>query len=173
MGITRCGRHKKSKSGGKRNQMQKKRKNMMGRQPSNTKIGEERIKQLRCRGGNIKNRALKLKEGNFSMSTLSNDTFNATTEIDRVIYHPSNNELMRTNTLTKSAVVQIKSGPFSDEVKKLNSIDKVLDVMISRGFLYAIITSRPGQEGCANGYVLQGDELEFYQNKLKKGKIEV
>ena len=45
--------------------------------------------------------------------------------------------------------------------------------MINKGFLYAIITSRPGQTGKANGHILQGEELTFYQNKLKKNKIEV
>ncbi|ORD94597.1 ribosomal prt S8 [Enterospora canceri] len=169
MGITRCGRHKRKKSGGTRNQMQKKRKNMMGRQPSNTKIGAERIKALRCRGSNIKQRALRLNEGLFAFYDGSEYVSN-TCKIEQVIYHPSSNELMRTNTLTKSAVVKISAENFS--VEKLGDIDRVLNVMKSRGFFYGIVTSRPGQEGKVVGHVLQGEELEFYQNKLKKGRIE-
>jgi small subunit ribosomal protein S8e len=34
----------------------------------------------------------------------------------------------------------------------------------------AIITSRPGQCGRADGYVLEGKELEFYQKKMMKKK---
>ncbi|TBT96857.1 ribosomal protein S8, partial [Hamiltosporidium magnivora] len=39
-----------------------------------------------------------------------------------------------------------------------------------KGNLYAIVTSRPGQVGKADGYVLQGNELQFYVEKLKKKK---
>ena len=34
----------------------------------------------------------------------------------------------------------------------------------------AIITSRPGQCGRADGYVLEGPELAFYQRKMMKKK---
>ena len=170
MGITRCGRHKKKHTGGMRNQMQKKRKNMMGRQPANTKIGDERIKKLRCRGGNIKERALRLNEGEFEYFN-GEEFVKNTFKIEQVIYHPSNNELMRNNTLTKSAVVRISSE--GCDISKLEDKDVVLKNMINKGFLYAIITSRPGQTGKANGHILQGEELTFYQNKLKKNKIEV
>lgn len=170
MGITRCGRHKKKKSGGARHQMQKKRKNMMGRQPSNTKIGEQRVKDLRVRGGNIKKRALRLNVGSFTMFN-GVENVRADAKIEQVIYHPSNNELMRTNTVTKSAVVKVSADNF--DVKGVESVDKVLGVMKSRGFLYAIVDSRPGQDGVANGHILQGPELDFYQSKLKKGRIEV
>lgn len=170
MGINNCGRHKRSKTGGKRAIMQKKRKNMMGRQPSNTRLGEERIHDVRVRGGNIKKRALRLNKGVF---TFNSTGFSAETPIEQVVYHPSCNELMRTNTITKSAVVRIKAEPFINEMKKVNleSLDKVLLAMSVKGFFYAIVTSRPGQEGVANGYILQGEELEFFQNKLKKGKV--
>ncbi|CAK9166039.1 unnamed protein product, partial [Ilex paraguariensis] len=40
------------------------------------------------------------------------------------------------------------------------------------GRLLAAISSRPGQCGRADGYILEGKELEFYMKKLqrKKGK---
>ncbi|ORD99747.1 RS8B [Hepatospora eriocheir] len=166
MGITRCGRHKKSNSGAKRNKMQKKRKNMMGRQPSNTKIGETRVKALRVRGGNYKQRALRLNSGEF---LLKSGNMKANVNIEQVIYHPSNNDLVRTNTLTKSSVVKIAAEPFVDEINKLS--DERLSNLADKGFVYGIVTSRPGQVGCANGYVLQGEELVFYQSKLKKGNV--
>jgi small subunit ribosomal protein S8e len=34
----------------------------------------------------------------------------------------------------------------------------------------AVISSRPGQSGRADGYVLEGKELEFYLRKLKSKK---
>ena len=74
---------------------------------------------------------------------------------------------MRTNTINKSSVVRISAQPFLDEIKKVevSTKDRVLEI--------AIVTSRPGQEGIANGYILQGEELDFFQSKLKKGRITV
>ena len=38
----------------------------MGRQPAMTKLGAKRIYLVRCRGGNIKHRAIRLDSGSFS-----------------------------------------------------------------------------------------------------------
>lgn len=170
MGINNSGNHKRTKSGAKLGRFCKKRKNRMGRQPSNTKVGDERIREVRVRGGNIKMRALRLKSGNFKLISAN---FTAESQIEQVVYHPSSNELMRTNIITKSAVVKISSKPYMEEFQKTEAAqkDKVLAKMAELGFFLAIVTSRPGQEGCANGYILQGEELDFYQSKLKKGKI--
>ena len=39
---------------------------------------------------------------------------------------------------------------------------------IAKGQLLACISSRPGQSGRADGYILEGDELDFYARKLEK-----
>lgn len=41
----------------------------MGRPPANTKLGGKRVHPVRCRGGNMKYRALRLDTGNFSWGT--------------------------------------------------------------------------------------------------------
>ena len=38
------------------------------------------------------------------------------------------------------------------------------------GRVLACISSRPGQSGRADGYILEGPELEFYQKQLLKKK---
>ena len=38
----------------------------MGRQPAMTKLGSKRIYLVRCRGGNVKHRAIRLDCGTFS-----------------------------------------------------------------------------------------------------------
>lgn len=121
-------------------------------------------------------------------------------------YHPSNNELVRTNTLTKSAVVQVDAAPFrqwyeahygtslgrrrqqqqkgekEEEKKKSKSIEKkqaarlgasgkvdqALEKQFEAGRLYAVVASRPGQSGRVDGYVLEGEELAFYQRAIRK-----
>lgn len=174
-----------------------------GRQPANTRIGPKRIHTVRVRGGNTKYRALRLDSGNFSWGS------EGTTRKTRVIgvaYHPSNNELVRTNTLTKSAVIQIDAAPFrqwyeahygqaigrrrqqkqakeaAEEVKKSKSVeakqaarfaargkvDPALEKQFEAGRLFAVVSSRPGQSGRCDGYILEGEELAFYQRKLHK-----
>ena len=44
---------------------------------------------------------------------------------------------------------------------------KVLD-QFSSGKLFACISSRPGQSGRCDGYILEGKELEFYMKKIVK-----
>jgi len=49
-------------------------------------------------------------------------------------------------------------------------IDPLLEHQFASGRLYAAIASRPGQSGRADGYILEGKELEFYLRKLRTGK---
>lgn len=66
MAITRSNLHKRRATGGRRHPHQKKRKYSSGRAPAMTKLGEKRIHLVRGRGGNLKFRALRLEDGNFS-----------------------------------------------------------------------------------------------------------
>ncbi|XP_049366696.1 uncharacterized protein LOC125831548 [Solanum verrucosum] len=49
-------------------------------------------------------------------------------------------------------------------------LDSHLEEQFSSGRLYACISSRPGQCGRGDGYILEGKELEFYMKKLQKKK---
>lgn len=55
-------------------------------------------------------------------------------------------------------------------VKRRNNskIEQKIQEQVSKGQLLACITSRPGQSGRADGYILEGKELEFYARKLEK-----
>jgi len=52
------------------------------------------------------------------------------------------------------------------------TLDPHIEEQFGSGRLLACISSRPGQCGRADGYILEGKELEFYMKKLqrKKGK---
>lgn len=175
----------------------------MGRQPANTKLGAKRIHLVRVRGGNIKHRALRLDHGNYSWGS---EGVSRKARILTVVYNASNNELVRTNTLVKGAVVQIDATPFrqwyesryalplgkkklaESKVEELKAsveskskttqkkyaarqaqaeVDPLLDDQFAAGRLYAVISSRPGQSGRCDGYILEGKELEFYVRKIK------
>jgi small subunit ribosomal protein S8e len=50
------------------------------------------------------------------------------------------------------------------------TIEKAVEDQFHSGRVLACISSRPGQSGRVDGYVLEGKELEFYQKKLEKKK---
>jgi len=55
--------------------------------------------------------------------------------------------------------------------QQVRVLDSALDDQFGSGRLLACVHSRPGQSGRADGYVLEGQELAFYQRMLKrKGK---
>ena len=121
-----------------------------------------------------------------------------------VAFHPSNNELVRTNTLTKAAVVQIDAAPFrqwyeahygqnlgrrrqkkeeteaeakkskgveskqGERFKKQGMVEAALEKQFEAGRLYAVVASRPGQSGRCDGYILEGEELAFYQRAIRR-----
>jgi len=182
----------------------KKRAFELGRQAANTRIGAKRVHVVRTRGGNHKYRALRLDTGNFAWAS---EGCTRKTRVIGVAYHPSNNELVRTNTLTKSAVIQIDAAPFrqwyeahygqpigrrrqqkqagkesAEDAKKSKSVEKkqaarfaahgkvepAIEKQFEAGRLYAVISSRPGQSGRCDGYILEGEELAFYQRKLHR-----
>ncbi|RRT41582.1 hypothetical protein B296_00057725, partial [Ensete ventricosum] len=202
----------------------------LGRQPANTKLSSNKtVRRVRVRGGNVKWRALQLDHGNYSWGS---EAVTRKTRILDVVYNASNNELVRTQTLVKSAIVQVDAAPFkqwylqhygveigrkkkapsakkeatevillcvkfsgvpdslegeaaTEEEKKSNHVtrklekrqqgrklDPHIEEQFGSGRLLASISSRPGQCGRADGYILEGKELEFYMKKIqrKKGK---
>ena len=209
MGVSRDSMHKRSATGAKRAIIRKSRKFELGRPAAMTKLtqGDTRIRLVRGRGGNIKRRALRLESGNFSWGS---EVCTRKVRILDVTFNASNNELLRTKTLVKGAIVQIDATPFrqwyekhygvlvgtkrpakknDDEadvavkqskavLKKLESrqkgrkLDSAIEDQFNSGRFYARITSRPGQSGRADGYVLEGEELRFYKRQMdkKKGK---
>ncbi|CAD2219734.1 small subunit ribosomal protein S8e [Angomonas deanei] len=54
--------------------------------------------------------------------------------------------------------------------RRNHKIEKAIADQIVEGRLLARITSRPGQTGRADGALLEGAELQFYQKKLEKKK---
>ena len=47
-------------------------------------------------------------------------------------------------------------------------VDPALEKQFEAGRLYAVVASRPGQSGRCDGYVLEGEELTFYQRAIRK-----
>merc|ERR1712146_285350 len=112
MGISRDSRHKRRSTGGKRKAYRKKRKFEMGRPAAMTRIctpGQKRVRRVRTRGGHSKFRALRLDAGNYSWAS---ESVAKKTRVLKVVYNASSNELVRTNTLVKNAIVLVDATPF-------------------------------------------------------------
>uniref|UniRef100_A0A1I8ART5 40S ribosomal protein S8 n=1 Tax=Steinernema glaseri TaxID=37863 RepID=A0A1I8ART5_9BILA len=109
MGISRDSWHKRRATGGKRAAPHKKRKFELGRPAANTKIGPKRVHTVRCRGGNLKFRALRLDTGNFAWGS---EGCTRKTRIIDTVYNATNNELVRTKTLVKGTVIAVDAVPF-------------------------------------------------------------
>merc|ERR1712083_1235029 len=91
-------------------QSKKKRAYERARPASHTKLSpQRRVRLVRVRGGKYKFRALRLNCGNFVWRS---EQCTKKTRITDVVYHPANNEYVRTKTLTKSAIVSIDATPF-------------------------------------------------------------
>ena len=52
--------------------------------------------------------------------------------------------------------------------RKTAQVEPKLEEHFSSSRLYARIASSPGQCGRADGYILEGKELEFYLKRIKK-----
>ncbi|KAB7498121.1 UNVERIFIED_CONTAM: hypothetical protein RMT77_004743 [Armadillidium vulgare] len=206
MGISRDHWHKRRATGGKKVQPRKKRKFELGRPSANTKLGQKRVHTVRIRGGGLKFRALRLDTGNYSWGS---EGQTRKTRIIDVVYNASNNELVRTKTLVKNAIVVIDATPFRQwyeahyatplgrkkgaklseeeeavlhkkrskktekkykERQKKAKVEPAVEEQFLTGRLLACISSRPGQSGRADGYILEGKELEFYLRKIKSKK---
>merc|ERR1719183_1749316 len=74
-----------------------------------TKLGGNRVRTVRTRGGNKKFRALRLDQGNFSWGS---ENVTRKVRVLDVVYNSTNNELVRTKTLVKNTIVQIDAMPF-------------------------------------------------------------
>merc|ERR1712126_235254 len=206
MGILRNHLHKRRATGGKRAPIRNKRKFELARPAAMTKLGAHRIHPVRCRGGMIKKRALRLDSGNFSWGS---ESIAKKTRIIDTVYNACNNELVRTKTLVKNAIVVVDSTPFRQwyeshyatplgrkkgaklteeeaahinkkrssktalkfkERQKTAAVEQGLEDQFMTGRVLASISSRPGQCGRADGYILEGKELEFYLRKIKAKK---
>jgi len=56
----------------------------------------------------------------------------------------------------------------ADRFTAQGKVESALEKQFEAGRLFAVISSRPGQSGRADGYILEGEELAFYQKALRK-----
>jgi len=119
-------------TGGKIILARKKKKRELGNLPTLTRIGEEKRKKYRTKGGGVKIKAFSAEFAN---------VFNPKTKITRkvkildVVDNPANPHFVRRKILTKGAIIKTELGN-------------------------AKVTSRPGQDGIVNAVLIEEEEKE-------------
>ncbi|KAL9961820.1 hypothetical protein ACROYT_G030846 [Oculina patagonica] len=127
----------------------------------------EEIEPRKAYGGHKKIKAIKINQGLYVWNSLDVE-FEC--PILKVVYNKANRDFNEMGVMVKGTIVEVDSNPFktwyssyySKEEKSKegnSSLENLLPYMDS-GKLYAKITSRPGQVGVCNGYILEGEELE-------------
>jgi small subunit ribosomal protein S8e len=159
-----------------------------------------RIRRVRVRGGNFKFRALRLKEGNFNWASeattrktrILNVVYNASNnelvrtntlvkncivQIDATPFsqwYANHYGLNLSVKKGKDIKIEDKKSKRAqarvEDRKKHRVIDPKVVEQFAQQRLLACISSRPGQSGRADGYILEGKELEFYSKKVEAKK---
>ena len=89
-------RSAKKRTGGRRRNVRKKRKHEIGSSPTETQVGEHKLKVVETQGGNTKVRAIKAD----TASVATDDGVTSAT-IEDVVENPSNPNYVRRNIITK------------------------------------------------------------------------
>ncbi|PSP85839.1 30S ribosomal protein S8e [Halobacteriales archaeon QS_6_64_34] len=119
------GRSPRKRTGGRRRPNQKKKKHELGRQPTETQVGDRKLKVVHSRGNTSKVRAVTTNVASVADGA---ETVEAT--IEQVTENPSNPNYARRNIITKGAIVETSEGQ-------------------------ARVTSRPGQDGQVNAVLVE------------------
>lgn len=114
------GRSTRKRTGGRRRPVRKKRKHELGREPTETRVGEPRLKTVDVRGGDEKVRAIQTDVANVAAG---DEVVRAS--IEGVESNDADPNYARRNIITKGAIIETDEGR-------------------------ARVTSRPGQDGQVN-----------------------
>ncbi|MHA1115751.1 MAG: 30S ribosomal protein S8e [Candidatus Heimdallarchaeum aukensis] len=120
-------RSRRKLSGGLIKKAASKKKRDMGRYPAETQIGERKLKIIRTRGGNIKQRLLR---DNYANIFDPEEKISRKVKITNVLENKANREYARRRIITKGCIIETEIGN-------------------------ARVTSRPGQDGQINAVLIE------------------
>ncbi|MBZ6496501.1 MULTISPECIES: 30S ribosomal protein S8e [Natrinema] len=118
------GRSTRKRTGGRLKNVRKRRKDELGRLPTETEVGEQRFRTVDARGNVTKTRALAT-----DVASVNKGDETVSAEIEDVVENDANPNYIRRNIITKGAVIETSEGR-------------------------ARVTSRPGQTGQVNAVLL-------------------
>ncbi|WP_276272491.1 30S ribosomal protein S8e [Haloarcula litorea] len=118
-------RSPRKRTGGRRRPNHKKKKHELGRESTETQVGDQKLKVVDARGNTVKVRAVTT-----DVATVADGAETSEATIENVVENPSNPNYARRNIITKGAIVETSEGR-------------------------ARVTSRPGQSGQVNAVLVE------------------
>ncbi len=118
------GRSLRKRTGGRLRPNRDKRKHELGSQPTETQVGDAKLKAVDARGTQTKVRAIASET-----ATVATDDGTVAAEIEDVVENPADPNYARRNIITRGAIIETSEGD-------------------------ARVTSRPGQDGQVNAVLL-------------------
>jgi len=119
------GRSPRKRTGGRRRPNRDKRKHELGDEPTETQLGEPKLKAIDARGTSTKTRAIRT-----DTATVATDDGTVAAEIEDVVENPADPNYARRNIITRGAIIETSAGR-------------------------ARVTSRPGQDGQINAVLAE------------------
>jgi len=119
------GRSPRKRTGGRRRPNRDKRKHELGDEPTETQLGEPKLKMVDARGTQVKTRAIRT-----DTATVATEGGTVAAEIEDVVENPADPNYARRNIITRGAIIQTSEGR-------------------------ARVTSRPGQDGQINAVLVE------------------
>jgi len=123
-------RSKRKVSGGRYIKAEQKRLAQKGNIPTLTKLAETKVKQVKSRGGNSKNRLIYADVANVFDKKANKYK---KVKILNIVDNPANRNFVRRNIITKGTVMETEAGK-------------------------AVVTSRPGQESVVNAVLISENQ---------------
>lgn len=119
------GRSTRRRTGGRRRPKRDKRKYELGSEPTETQVGDQKLKTVDVRGTKTKVRAI-----NADTASIATDDGVVAAEITNVVENPADPNYARRNIITRGAILDTTEGTIK-------------------------VTSRPGQDGQVNGVLVE------------------
>ena len=122
------GRSKRKRTGGRLKPFRKKTRYQLGREPTETTVGEPRFQTIDARGNDTKTRALST-----NVAQVADGDETVAAEILNVVDNPANINYIRRNIITKGAIISVDVDGEERQAR---------------------VTSRPGQKGQVSAVLL-------------------
>lgn len=142
------------------------------RKPANTRLSDETIiEERKAYGGGKKQKAVAASNGNY---ILESKNIELTMKIKDVLHSEAGAHYKEQKIINKGCVLAVEGSDLLPDIdtnlllaeNSPSEARERLNRFISNGELLARVTTRPGQTGKCDGYIIEGQELEAVLQKI-------
>lgn len=144
------------------------------RKPANTVLSNENIvEERKAYGGGKKIKAITASNGSYK---LESKNIEHEMKIADVLHSDAGTHFKEKKIITKGCILAVQNNDnlFPDidtsvllTESSANDLKEQLNKFLDNGELLARVTTRPGQTGKCDGYILEGEELETVLQKIR------